>query len=92
MQRRNVWPIKPDTPEVLPIEIFLSMWIAELQRKHARGKTDKRLMFMVRGYDYVNSTPEVADWFSEVNIFDDEPGNLLDGTWYDPQIWSARKS
>lgn len=80
--------ITPNHDEVLQVETFLTIWVMQLQRGHTRQQMKDSRLLMVRGYDIVNSPSEEEDWYSEVNIFDDDPENLIDGTWYDPQIWS----
>jgi hypothetical protein len=53
---------------------------------HQETDADKAL-FMVRGYDSSNQPPAEDDWFCEIDLYTDDPTNLVDGTWRTPQLW-----
>lgn len=58
----------------------LRFWIASLQAQIATGEI-ARTILVARGYadDYHN--------FTEVNLVDDDPCNITDGTWEAFQLW-----
>ena len=64
-------------------------WIAALQYLAADdSRTETRLLskipkLMVRGMD------NDEELFSEVNILEDDPENISDGTWWPIELWSA---
>ena len=63
----------------------LHVWVRLLQLR-AAGE-DEPVELVVRGYDADNCEAEEANWFTELDLEEDLPENLLDGTWRSPQIW-----
>jgi hypothetical protein len=82
---------KRDAPEsgvTLSIEQFLILWVTQLQMEITHQETDAdKALFMVRGYDSSNQPPAEDDWFCEIDLYTDDPTNLVDGTWRTPQLW-----
>jgi len=64
-------------------------WIAVLQYLASDYPTIKTEVLskipklMVRGMD------NDEELFSEVNIIEDDPGNISDGTWWPIELWNA---
>ena len=82
---------KRDAPEsgiALSVEHFLILWITQLQMEITHQETDADpACFMVRGYDEANAIEGKEDDFTELDLYTDDPTNLIDGTWRDPQLW-----
>jgi len=63
------------------------LWITQLQMEITNQVTDAdQAMFMVRNYDSDPIPGTENDW-TEIDIYTDDPTNLVDGTWKQPQIW-----
>src|SRR5208337_1573394 len=81
---------KRDAPEsrvTLSVRQFMILWITQLQTEITHQETDAdKALFMVRGYDGDDS-----EW-TEIDLYTDDPTNLIDKTWSDPQIWREERS
>ncbi len=74
----------------LTLNEALTWWIAALQREAAganpatkAGEIDRTPKLMVLGLDGDD------ELFTEVVITEDDPENLLDGTWWPIELWET---
>ena len=80
--------VEPSHGRTLSVNDFLTLWITQLQVEITHQETDADdPKFMVRGYDESNPIPGRESDFTEIDIYNDDPTNLTDGAWSDPQIW-----